>query len=165
MRGVGHHCFHGDVVRKNFIVRVKDHAALAVNDLLVNVFFRSEPCVFVMLYCLQINQAKGKDAEQCDERSTDYGATSSATWIHVAPEDWPPVERPLHRSIALEPLAERSWTQKPESFSSSLLSIGVATPNAKSALRFARRRYRSGCAATRARSPLPFCVRQDDTVA
>src|SRR5438034_2232816 len=165
MRGVSLHCFPRNVVRENFIVRVKDHAALAVNDLLVNVFLRSEPCVFVMLDCLQINQAKRKDAEQRNECSTDQSATNSATWIHVAPEDWPPVEPPLRRLIALESSVARYWSPKPESFSGSLLSIGVATRSAKSAPRFALRRYRSECAATRARSPLPFCARQDGTVA
>src|SRR4051812_40498929 len=94
--------FHRNVVRENFLVRVKDHAAFGVNDLLVNVRFRSEPCVFVMLDCLQINQPKRKDAEQTDESSTHQSATSSATWIHVALKDSRRVESPLRRSNAPE---------------------------------------------------------------
>src|SRR6478752_4582373 len=93
---------HRNVVRENFIVRVQDHAAFGVNDLLVNVRFRSEPCVFVVLDCLQINQAKRKDAEQADKSSTHQSAASSATWIHVAVKDSPRVGSPLRRRIAPE---------------------------------------------------------------
>ena len=49
---VGHEGFHRNVVRENFIVGVQDHAAFGVNQLLVNVFFRSETGVFVVLDCL-----------------------------------------------------------------------------------------------------------------
>ena len=102
MRCVGHDGFHRNVVRENFIVRVEDHAAFGVNDLLVNVLFRSEPGVFVVLDCLEINQAKRKDAEQADKSSTHQSATSSATWIHVALKGSLRVESPLRRLIAPE---------------------------------------------------------------
>src|SRR5262252_4609466 len=84
--GVGHDGFHRNVVRENFVVRIQDDATFGVNDLLVNVCFRSEPGVFVVLDCLEINQAKRKDAEQADKTSAHQSATSSATWIHVAPK-------------------------------------------------------------------------------
>src|SRR6478752_7877855 len=93
---------HRNVVRENFLVRVQDHAAFGVNDLLVNVRFRSEPCVFVVLDCLQINQAKRKDAEQADKSSTHQSAASSATWIHVAVKDSRQVELLLRRLSAPE---------------------------------------------------------------
>src|SRR5262245_12861944 len=102
MRRVRHNCFHRNVLCENLIVRVEDHAAFGVNDLLVNVYFRSQPCVFVVLDCLQIDQAKRKDAKQTDKSSTHQSATSSAIWIHVALKGLRPVESPLHRSIALE---------------------------------------------------------------
>src|SRR6476659_5542450 len=102
MRCVSYDGFHRNVVREHFIVGVQDHAAFGVDDLLVNVRFRSEPCVFVVLDCLQINQPKRKDAEQADESSTHQSATSSATWIHVAVKDSRRVESPLRRSSARE---------------------------------------------------------------
>src|SRR5262249_21766858 len=103
MRRVGHDCFHRNVVRENLIVRIQDDAAFGVNDLLVYMFFCSEPGVFVVLDCLEINQAERKDAEQPDKSSTHQSATTSATWIHVAPKGGsPPVESPLRRSIAPE---------------------------------------------------------------
>src|SRR5215211_1422893 len=102
MRRVGHNSFHRNVVRENFIVRVQDYSAFGVNHLLVNVFFRREPGVFVMLDCLEINQAKRKDAEQADKSSTHQSATSSATWIHAALKGSRRAESPLRRWIALE---------------------------------------------------------------
>src|SRR5262245_40343598 len=102
MRGVGHDGFYRNVVRENFIVRVQDDSAFGVNDLLVNVCFRSEPGVFVVLDCLEVDQAKRKDAKQADKSSTHQSATSSATWIHVVPKGSLRVESPLHRLIAPE---------------------------------------------------------------
>ena len=58
MRSIGDHGFDRNVVREDLAVRVENRAALCMNDLLVNVFFSSKPGVFVVLYCLQINQAK-----------------------------------------------------------------------------------------------------------
>src|SRR4029077_16017990 len=86
MCGVGHYRFYRNVVREDLVVRVEDHAALCVDDLLVNVFFSSKPGVFVVFYGLQINQTKRKDAEQSDESSANQHATASAVWIHLAAE-------------------------------------------------------------------------------
>src|SRR4029077_4294519 len=108
MRCISNDGFHRNVVRENFTVRVEDHAAFGVNDLFVNVRFRSEPSIFVVLDCLKINQAKRKDAEQTDKSSTHQSATSSATWIHVAVKGSRRVESPLRRSIAPELSAARS---------------------------------------------------------
>ena len=58
MAGVGHYRFYRDVVRENFLIGVENHAALCVNDLLVNVLFSGKTGVFVVLYRLQINQTK-----------------------------------------------------------------------------------------------------------
>ncbi len=97
MRGVGPDGFHRDVVRENFVVRIKDQPALAVNNLLVNVFLCSESGIFVMFDCLQIDQAKRKNTEQRYKDSAHESATSSATWIHVAAEGLLPVGSRLHR--------------------------------------------------------------------
>ena len=115
MRGVGHDRFHRNVVCQNFIVRIQDHAPLAVSHLLVNVLFRSQPGVLVVLDRLQINQATRKDAEQTDKSSTNQNATNSATWIHTAREGWLPVGSRLRPLIARESLAARSSTPKPGS--------------------------------------------------
>ena len=56
MRGVRHYRFDRNVVRENFVVRIKDRAAFCVDNLFVNVFLSSKPGVFVVLYHLQINQ-------------------------------------------------------------------------------------------------------------
>jgi hypothetical protein len=58
-----------------------------MDDLLVDMFLRGEPGIFVVLDCLQINQAKRKNAEQRDEGGAHESTTSSAIWIHVAAED------------------------------------------------------------------------------
>ena len=58
VRGVGHYRFYRNIVRQNLVVRVQNHAALGVNNLFVNVFFRGEPGVFVVLDRLKINQTK-----------------------------------------------------------------------------------------------------------
>src|SRR5437763_12496447 len=102
MRCVSYDGFDRNVMRENFVVRVQDHAPFGVNDLLVNVRFRSEPCVFVVLECLKINQAKRKDAEKADKSSTHQSATSSATWIHVALKGSLRVGSPLRPPIAPE---------------------------------------------------------------
>src|SRR6476646_3930512 len=122
MRGVVHDSFHRNVVRENFIVRVQDGAAFGVNYLFVNVCFRSEPRVFVMLDCLKINQAKRKDAEQGDKNTAYQSATSSATWIHVAARGSLRVESLLRRLIAPEWRAAQSSNPKRGSFSDTLPS-------------------------------------------
>ena len=86
MRGIRHDSFLWNVVCQNFVVRVENHPALCVNDLFVNVLFSSKPGVFIVLYCLQINQTKRKDAEEPDETSAHQHATTSAIWIHFAVE-------------------------------------------------------------------------------
>ena len=83
---VGHYRFHRNVLREDFAVRIEDLASLCVDDLLVNVFFSGKAGVFVVLYCLQINQTKRKDAEEPDKTSAHQHATISAIWIHLAAE-------------------------------------------------------------------------------
>ena len=73
-------------MREDFVVRVENHAALCVDGLLVNVFFSGKPGVLVVLYGLQINQPKRKDAEEADKTSAHQHAATSAIWIHLAAE-------------------------------------------------------------------------------
>src|SRR5204863_7941393 len=55
-----------------------------VNDLFINVLFSGKTGVFVMLYRLEINQTKRKDAEESDKSSATQHATVTAVWIHLA---------------------------------------------------------------------------------
>ena len=73
-------------MRENLIVHVKDRAAFCVDYLFVNVFFCSQTGVFVVLYCLQINQSKRKSAEEHDKSSANQGTAASAIRVHLVPE-------------------------------------------------------------------------------
>jgi hypothetical protein len=71
MRGVSHDSFDGNVVGENLVVRVKDRAALRINDLFVSVFFSSKAGVLVVLSYLKINKTEREDAEERDKSSAD----------------------------------------------------------------------------------------------
>ncbi len=83
MGRIGHDRLDRNVVREDFVVRVENRAALGVDRLFVDVFFSSEPGVFVVLDHLQINEPERKCAEQCREPEADQRATNPAVPLHL----------------------------------------------------------------------------------
>ena len=83
VRRIGDDRLDRSVVREDFVVRVENRAALGEDRLLVDVFFRGEPGVLVVLDHLQINQPEGKGAEQRREPEADQRATNPAVPLHL----------------------------------------------------------------------------------
>ena len=83
MRGVSHDSFDRNVVGENFVVRVKDRAALRINDLFVSVFFSSKTGVLVVLNYLKINKTKREDAEERDKSGADQRTSASTVRVHL----------------------------------------------------------------------------------
>src|SRR5471032_2928568 len=83
MRRIGHDRLDGGVVRKDFVVRVQNRAALGVDRLFVDVFFSGEFGVLVVLDHLQINEPERKSAEQGREPEANQRATNSAVPLHL----------------------------------------------------------------------------------
>ena len=85
MGRVGDDRFDRDVVRENFVVSVENCAAFGKDRLLNYVLFSGESGVLVVLDHLEVDQAKGKRAEEQNEAEADDCTSCSAVPFHLAP--------------------------------------------------------------------------------
>src|SRR3954451_19259508 len=77
--------FDRGVMRKDFVVRIENRAALGKDRLLINVFLRGEPGVLVVLDHLEVNEPERKQAEERGEAEANQGAADPAVPLHLPP--------------------------------------------------------------------------------
>ena len=70
-------------MREDLVIGVEDRTALGEDRLLVNVLFRGEPGVLVVLDHLEVDEPKRKETEKSGKEKADQRATDPAVPLHL----------------------------------------------------------------------------------